>query len=312
MAYFYFFDRPYFDEMYNCSFYNVDDIPRTERRSTLQGILLLVVAILDFACLVCTGPLSGWFVLNGVVYCTNPNFIYLLGAVGTGSWYAASTTGFILAMNRCIVMLDPELSRRMFDGRKAYAWLIPPTIYWILTALFTKPCLFSSIYMGWFFDPHIGYFADPLAKYHNWPHTIHNFCFLAALVSVYVGFGILLHGRYRMFAKNSETSREASSFIQILCITVLNSICCIGYVYMQFFKPPKTTVLLISFSYVFEQGFPSFIYVCLNQTIRRELLRGIRVRTQHSSKVYQISTARPVTRETRSCHELMRRSSMKN
>ncbi|KAH7676135.1 Protein SRT-33, partial [Aphelenchoides avenae] len=196
MAYFYFFDRPYFDEMYNCSFYNVDDIPQAERRSTLQGILLLVVgtfflvlyipclyamlrpknfknacykfmaylAILDFACLVCTGPLSGWFVLNGVVYCTYPDFIYLLGAVGTGSWYAASTTGFILAMNRCIVMLNPELSRRLFDGRKAYAWLVPPTIYWVLTALFTKPCLFSSIYMGWFFDPHIGYFADPLAK----------------------------------------------------------------------------------------------------------------------------------------------------
>lgn len=43
MAYFYFFDRPYFEEMYNCSFYNVDNIPQAERRSTFQGVLLLVV-----------------------------------------------------------------------------------------------------------------------------------------------------------------------------------------------------------------------------------------------------------------------------
>lgn len=57
-------------------------------------------------------------------------------------------------------MYNAVLADKLFEGWKTYVWLLLPTAYFIYGVWFLTPCLFSSIYVGWFFNPHLGYRDD--------------------------------------------------------------------------------------------------------------------------------------------------------
>ncbi|KAH7698246.1 Protein SRT-33, partial [Aphelenchoides avenae] len=153
----------YFHRMYNCSFYNVSELPLEKRQRVGHGIVLLTcgivfeilyipclfamfqphnlkntcykfmayLGVIDSLSMTVAGILSGFFAINGIVYCSYPytEIIHLFGTFGLGFWFASSTTSVILAINRCTVVANPELGSRLFDGKMAYVWLAIPTLY---------------------------------------------------------------------------------------------------------------------------------------------------------------------------------------
>lgn len=74
-----------------------------------------------------------------------------------GLWVAESCADILLALNRCAEAFSPQMNAKLFGGRRVYIWLSLITLYGIFFVLFTRPLLFSSIYVSWFFNPHVGY-----------------------------------------------------------------------------------------------------------------------------------------------------------
>lgn len=201
------------------------------------------------------GILSGFFAMFGVVYCSWPftPLIHFAGTVGLGEldfsqpskyvsserfplsytsgfWFASSSTSVILAINRCIVMLDPALGQLLFDGKMAYVWLAFPTLYIVVACLFYKPLLYTSKYVGWYANPHIGY-HDELApkvcvitthtagkmerfQYYNVPHMTHNMAVLVILTVLYATFFIVLCKRYSQMGGQRQFKKEISVSLQ--------------------------------------------------------------------------------------------------
>ncbi|KAL3085585.1 hypothetical protein niasHT_037326 [Heterodera trifolii] len=75
-------------------------------------------------------------------------------------WFAETAAEFLLAINRCLELLKPELAYVIFNGNKTWWLCTVPIVYAIAMAMFTKPLLFSGLNLAWFFNPYFGYTED--------------------------------------------------------------------------------------------------------------------------------------------------------
>ncbi|KAH7709413.1 Protein SRT-28 a [Aphelenchoides avenae] len=184
------FKKDEYEQLYNCSLYNVTDVPLEKRQSVFIGYffitcfmiyevlyipciiaitkhmeqtcykLMFYIAITDISCLWVNGFFTGYFAATGAVFCSHPTLIYITGVLGTSLWAAESTTDVLLAVSRCIEMTSPRLGKKLFGGNRAWLWVIPPTLYGLYFGVYTKPVLFSGLFNSWFFNPHVGYIDD--------------------------------------------------------------------------------------------------------------------------------------------------------
>jgi putative chemoreceptor len=193
--------------------------------------------------------------------------------VQLGLWYAECATSVILAGNRCLVMYNWPLARRLFDGYRTCLWLMLPTASFLLTVWFLPPCLFSSIDIGWYFNPHVGYRSDFNVYFTNTILTVNNVLAVTLLVTIYTVFLISLYRTQAMLSLSYKRrmTQEISSFVQIFIVCALNGLTALSYVYMQLGDPPEWITTIAAYAFVLTQGSPAVIYLSMNQTIRGEL-----------------------------------------
>lgn len=148
-------------------------------------------------------------------------------------------------------------------------------------------------------------------QYYNYPHVIHNMSVLVILTVLYAAFGVVLCKRYRQMGTQRQfkkeinvrkppryvSHRDLQSFVQIMCLAILNGTLCFTYAYMNFF-PSDLITYLSAYSFVLDQGRravmpsvtrhssclggPTIIYLTLNHTIRTELLKRIGILSSRS------------------------------
>uniref|UniRef100_A0A915NGF0 Serpentine receptor class gamma n=1 Tax=Meloidogyne floridensis TaxID=298350 RepID=A0A915NGF0_9BILA len=121
---------------------------------------MLFIGIVDIICLPVCALIHGYFAITGAVFCSHPTFIYLAGSFGFFFWVIESSGDIILAVNRCVEVISPIWGERLYNGKRAWLWMLPPMIYGLYVLFYTKPILFSGIYFAWFFNPHVGYIDD--------------------------------------------------------------------------------------------------------------------------------------------------------
>ncbi|KAI1701627.1 serpentine type 7TM GPCR chemoreceptor srt domain-containing protein [Ditylenchus destructor] len=297
-----FFDNEEFSQLYNCSFYKIDDVPLNNRRHTYLGAsfialftiyellyipclfaiakhlqsscykFMFYIGIIDVLCMWMNGFLTGYLALTGAVYCSHPTLIYWAGTFGLAMWAAETSSAVLLAVNRCIEIWSPKYGMMLFRGNRTWLWLIPPTLYALFFATFTEPVLFSGIYLSWFFNPHVGYYDDFGLTYSNIVHTIHNAFVLCGLSGLYLAFCIILVRKATLYQNYTahRTSSQKMSFIQVLLISIVNASAAAIYVYMQFFRISDVIIIIGSYSWLFAHGMPSVIYMVMNRTIRND------------------------------------------
>lgn len=83
------------------------------------------------------------------------------------------------------------------------------SLYALLDAIFDTPCLFSGIYLSWFYYPHEGYIDDPAlaATYHNHMQMFNNGSVCVGVLGLYAAFAVWLW--YTRLSKVS-TVRQAT------------------------------------------------------------------------------------------------------
>ncbi|KAI1705054.1 serpentine type 7TM GPCR chemoreceptor srt domain-containing protein [Ditylenchus destructor] len=294
-----------FNQYYNCSSYDVDDIPVEQRKHFFEGLSFIVLGIMLEMCYVpCLYAMfsvrmrrqacyrlmfymgivevlgiannsfcGAWMLIEGAVFCTRPKLLYAICTFGIAIWVMESTVAIILSLNRCLTIYDLDLANRFFNGWRWTAfWLSIPTVAGFLFVWNTPPLIFNSISASAFFNPHIHYLPDQ-SYYHRPLHILYNCLVVAAMISIYVLFGILFRQKFRHVSIR-QSKREISTFFQVLITCILAMITAIGYLIQQTFPDFKPLIMTSTYGYVLYQGSPAIIYLCMNPSIRNVILNG--------------------------------------
>ncbi|KAL3086083.1 hypothetical protein niasHS_008140 [Heterodera schachtii] len=60
---------------------------------------------------------TGILGIIGAVYCDYPLLIYTSGSMGLFLWFAETSAEMLLAINRCMELLRPQLAHAIFSGQ---------------------------------------------------------------------------------------------------------------------------------------------------------------------------------------------------
>jgi len=145
---------------YNCSPYNVTDIPLAERQHVIHALVMIpIVLALEFLCfltlyaisrphlirspsykmmfalevtemveIAVVGIVAQLFGATGTVYCSMPMISLTVGTTGLGVWYFEGQMALALAFNRCLMIYDAGRAKRWFDGWLVVMWIGVPII----------------------------------------------------------------------------------------------------------------------------------------------------------------------------------------
>ncbi|CAB3397654.1 unnamed protein product [Caenorhabditis bovis] len=236
--------------------------------------IMLLLGIVDMFAIGVNSIETGYFLIEGSVYCSHPTLIFISGALGLGFWCAACLICLILVLNRILDILFPTIVKRYFSGHRTTLVLLIPTLYGLYFVFFTPPLLFTSKFQAWFFDPFI--FEGISLQYQNIPHTANNLFIVVATCLLY---GYFCSRIAKQFKKNQESNHKRSHtqiFLQSTIICLVNFVAAMVYVYMQFFPVADFIIVIGHISWQLGHGCPAIIYLLMNTTIRKGVFRIFR------------------------------------
>ncbi|KAI6170518.1 hypothetical protein M3Y97_01144600 [Aphelenchoides bicaudatus] len=337
------FDKLKYDQLYNCSFYDINQIPLEERRHKFWGVFFLVgyvvFMILYIPCLYAMlksdlrrktsyklmiqlgftqlvglqigGLFIGIQTLNGVVFCSQPQFEYLASCLIFGHWIATSTTSDVLGFNRLCVLYNRDLTRKLFEGKKLYLWMAFPVCYGSLMGFFTTPIFFNSKMVAFFSNPHYGYFEDTTNVYFNPLLAVHNIsiCFTEAVIYTlmpifYFRARRLASNQFRSQIRYEKQTCEKSFELFEDCFEEIQTIFKSTHQINLDLHPSRfdlhhySTIsyytcydIIRTIGYLLSQGMASFVYLGFNHSIRKTIFKRLKLRPgrQSSTQVYHFS-----------------------
>uniref|UniRef100_A0A1I7ZZP1 G_PROTEIN_RECEP_F1_2 domain-containing protein n=1 Tax=Steinernema glaseri TaxID=37863 RepID=A0A1I7ZZP1_9BILA len=122
--------------------------------------LMFFNGVIDIIGIVNSCFITGYFAIQGTVFCHAPHFNYLYGCLIMGFWTVQCMTSVVLAFNRCVNFWNSSLLSSMFQGNRTYYWYLLPIVYFLYFCIFVPPCLYSSYVHMWVLDPFLGVDVD--------------------------------------------------------------------------------------------------------------------------------------------------------
>ncbi|CAD5220245.1 unnamed protein product [Bursaphelenchus xylophilus] len=299
----------FFEAHWNCSQYNASAIPESERRHPFYGLFLFSVSVVymvlyvpclyamtrkelyanpcykimvQMACYDCitipiTGLLSGFLSFYGVMYCDARLMNNIVGTVLLGVWMAYSWAAVILALNRIASLTDKE---HWFRKNRVYFWLSIPLLVGLVSSIFGTPVAYSPILGSWTFNPFIESVVDVNNLYSMPIHTADNLSFSIILPTIYLVFFLKNRALLRNKSNSVTSKKDFSLFIQCCIISACITVAATGYTFIQFLPLPLWIAKVSHILWLLVQGSPPIVYLLINRSIQRILLKKIRIRVK--------------------------------
>ncbi|KAI6209142.1 hypothetical protein M3Y96_00189800 [Aphelenchoides besseyi] len=312
--YLFFFQPDEYNLRYNCSFYNVADLPLERRQHPIFSIIVLSLGVIyeliyvpclyamfkkklrqnfcyklmiemslyDMFTLPLTAFFPALFSYKGWMFCSHPTVSYIGGTIIFPLWIGYSLCSLILSINRCLALSSYKW---IFHGRvRQCIWLgIPPTTT-VLVAIFGQSITYNSVLGAWFFNPHLGYYEDTDGMYPSTLQFYNNIAFCMILPIVYILFFINNYAlsKQRM---GGISAKEYRLFIQTLVINFTIAAAAGGYMGMQYMNLPECFIAFSHVAWIIVEGAPPVTCLLMNETIRKIVF----YRKQH--KITQLGSA---------------------
>ncbi|CAO4378352.1 unnamed protein product [Caenorhabditis nigoni] len=241
--------------------------------------IMFLLGFIDLCAIGVNSVTTGILLIEGAVYCSHPNAIFIAGSLGLGLWCAACLICLILVLNRVLDILFPTLVKKYFSGSRTTMVLMIPVAYGLYFIFLTPPLLFTSKYQAWFFDPFI--YADKTLEYQNYPHTANNLFIVVATCALYGYFCAAIAKQFRKRVESTNKRSHSQIFLQSTLICLVNFVAAMVYVYMQFFPVADFVIVIGHISWQLGHGCPAFIYLFMNTTIRSGVSRMFRLKRSH-------------------------------
>ncbi|KAI1692801.1 serpentine type 7TM GPCR chemoreceptor srt domain-containing protein [Ditylenchus destructor] len=186
-------------------------------------------------CLFVNALFTGYGAITGDVFCSCPTRNYWIGIAGTFLWVIESTADLVLALNRCVGVISPKSGDFLFEGNRTWLWLIPVSLYSLYFIVFTKPVIFTGIFVTWYFNPHAGYIVDVgESEYRNELHSFHNILIFFGISGLYTAFTLAMLLKYiRLRGALKLSVAERMTFLQTFAISFFNGLAAGLALYVQ-------------------------------------------------------------------------------
>ncbi|PIC24151.1 hypothetical protein B9Z55_017587 [Caenorhabditis nigoni] len=228
--------------------------------------VMIILAVFDIINLAVNSVSTGIFNILGASFCQYPRLIFIIGAIGNGTWMAGCAMCILLAMDRCVEINSKFFLAFLFHKKAFRVVLAVVGIYWMYSVWFTKPLLFSARYSSWFFDPKVN--RDPNI-YRNVPHTINNLVVSASTTGLYIYMCVFLLYKKGKSTNSMWMSRNKNQVIlQAVIICSFHALAAYIYVYMQFFYSPPLLIILGQLTWQWSNGCFCVVYLTINKSIR--------------------------------------------
>ncbi|CAB3409760.1 unnamed protein product [Caenorhabditis bovis] len=254
--------------------------------------IMTYLGVVDMCCITTNSLATGYFGFVGATFCSYPRAIFFFGALGCGCWMGTCATCILLAINRCCDINHNIPFRTLFKGKTIYLILLVPILFTIYSLFFTKPVIFDSNYMSWFFSPNLGL---DLMYYRNIPHSIVNCVVSITTTSIYAYLCLLIRHKSKISHSDALSKTQKQVFIQSIVVCSFNAIAAYIYVYMQFFPVNPIIILIGQIAWQWSHGCICVAYITMNKTIRSkvyELLTPRIVREHLRLKIFEASSTR--------------------
>ncbi|KAK0402549.1 hypothetical protein QR680_016397 [Steinernema hermaphroditum] len=240
--------------------------------------IMFFLGLIDFITLTFNAVLTGILTIQGAVFCTYPNLIFVAGQVSMSLWCTACVGCSLLAFNRCVDLWRPKWMVYVFSDNMTYLWLCLPVGYFFFFVSFTRPVLYTSKAYAWFFDPYFEISGIDVGRtqYTNFPHTVNNLAVVIVLLSLYFFLSTSLWCKARSTGSAVLSGVQRQIVIQSCTICAFNFIAALIYVYMQFFETSMIFVVMGQIAWQGSHGGPAVVYLTLNKTIRGNVFRLVR------------------------------------
>ncbi|KAK5967424.1 hypothetical protein GCK32_020366 [Trichostrongylus colubriformis] len=172
--------------------------------------IMFFLGILDMFSIFVNSIMTGYYAIQGAVFCTNPVSLLTLGAFGCACWCASCMTCIFLALNRCADLSGNHFLKTFFDGNRVYFLIILALLYLIFIMFFTTPASFNSNYVSWFFNPMTG---QESLRYVNLYHAMNNVIVAISTTFLHLYLCVKLYTKTKNCAsKLSSLQRKVSSW----------------------------------------------------------------------------------------------------
>ncbi|EPB69642.1 hypothetical protein ANCCEY_11267 [Ancylostoma ceylanicum] len=260
-------------------------------RSLSYYKIMIALGICDMSAIFLICIMNGYFWMVGATYCTNPNLMYVTGAMANGFFAGSCMNTFVLLLNRLLELRNKPLMLKIFKGGRTYAVLLIPLTYFLYFTLFTQPAIFNSDNAGWFFYTFVPHHKpedvldfsslkfSPMSmyvfvfqfQYYNYSHMVNNMFVMTIIGSVSM---VYYRSVLRLSAMGNGLSRvtQKSLFIQCAIVWLFNIIMSLTHIYIQFFHDPICIAFIAHVGWQIGHMCPAFIYLLFNSALQREVL----------------------------------------
>ncbi|CAD5214027.1 unnamed protein product [Bursaphelenchus okinawaensis] len=259
----------YFELHWNCSTYNTSAVPDEVKRHPYFGAFLFIVS-----CVYMTLYVPCLYAMTRKELYNNPCYKIMV-QMACCFWMAYSWAAVILAINRIASLTDRA---HWFEGKKVYYWLTLPLTIGILSSVFGTPVAYSPILASYTFNPFIESVVDVDHIYSMPIHTADNLSFSILLPTIYIVFYLKNRALLRNKSHSSASKKEYSLFLQCLVISTCITMAATGYTFIQFLNLPLWIGQVSHILWLLVQGSPSIVYLCMNRSIQRILLKKVKLR----------------------------------
>ncbi|VDM74688.1 unnamed protein product [Strongylus vulgaris] len=241
-------------------------------RAMVAYKIMIFLSICDIIMLCYNSLILGFFFIKGVVYCTYPMMIYVIGCISDACWNGACIGCFFLVFTRFVDLWSQKLHDFLFGGARAYVLIFICICYGLIFFLFPSPGLFNAKYYGLIFDPMISDGETVFSTDLSGLTAANNLLTVSFTFALYIGFFLSFLYKYNLTFGYRLSAHEKQMFIQSNAISGINLTLALIYVYMLYFPVPITMTKSTIFLWHFSTGGAIVVYLGINKTVRGKVL----------------------------------------